>query len=366
MVFLLSQYNYPGNDSGGMGTNPYGSPYGGTPYSPRKSFFQRVKDYFLCDKYIVLSATVTVIGLSVILYQFMSMIYSFVLRGVPGLLERYTNDYMFSTVIEMCYTVVCVGGSFAVGYILMKKMGLSDKSLDFSAPYSYSDSVLLIVAGLGICFIGNLVTNFFVTAMSSLGFQFASYNYALTAPVNLPKNAFEFICMTFHSAVLPAVFEEFAFRGVVMQPLRKYGDFFAITFSAVLFGLIHGNMTQMPFAIIAGIAIGYASIVSGSLWTGVIIHFLNNFLSLMNSFAREMLSDSGIMLFSLIVVYGTIFVGILALGMYVFVNPDFLHLRHGKYGKHKKSRLLAVSTLIPTMTIAVIWMLVSLSQDIYF
>lgn len=361
----MSQYNYPGNETGGEG-NPYGYPYGNSPYPPRKSFLQRIKDYFLCDKYIVLSATVTVIGLCVILYQFLAMAYSLVLRSVPALLDRYTNDYMFSTVIEMFYTVICVGGSFGAGYLFMKKMGLSEKSLPFSSPYSGSDSVLLVVAGLGLCFFGNIVTNFFVTAMSSLGFEFASYNYALTVPVNLPENAFEFICMAVHSAVLPAVFEEFAFRGVVMQPLRKYGDWFAIFFSAVLFGLIHGNMTQFPFAVIAGVALGYVAVVSGSLWTGVIVHFLNNFLSLMNNFARETLSDSAMMLFSFIAVYGTVFVGAAVLGMYVFRNPDFLRLRPGKYGKHRKKKLAAISVFMPTMAIAILWMLISLAKDIYF
>lgn len=361
----MSQYN-PYENGGGREPGYYGSPYGEPSYSPKKSFFQKVKEYFLCDRYIVLSAMITVIGLCVILYRFLSMVYSYVLHSVPELLERYSNDYMFANVTEMFYTVVCVGGSFAVGYIFMKKMGLISKPFPFSAPYSYSDAVLLTVAGLGICFAGNLVTNLFVNAMSAMGFSFASYEYALTASVNLPKNVFEFICMTVHSAVLPAVFEEFAFRGVVMQPLRKYGDAFAIIFSAVLFGLVHGNMTQMPFAVIAGIAMGYASVVTGSLWTGVIIHFFNNFLSLMNSFAREILSDSSMILFSVIIVYGTIFVGILALGMYVFKNPSFLRLRPGKYGKHKKARLFNISVLIPSMAIALIWLLIDLSQDIYF
>ncbi len=365
MVFLLSQYDNYGSDND-FGNGPYGYPYGDYPYTPKKSLFSKIKDYFLCDRYVKLSATVTVIGLAIILYQLAAMVYSYLLRGVPPILDRYTNDYMFATVIEMTYTVCCVGGSFAVGYILMKKMGLTDRALPFGTPYCVSDSVLVIVAGLGICFAGNIVTNFFVTSMSSLGFEFYSYNYALTAPVNLPQNAFEFICMMVHTAVLPAVFEEFAFRGVIMQPLRKYGDYFAITVSAVAFGLIHGNMTQMPFAIIAGIVLGYSSIVTGSMWTGVIIHFFNNFLSLLNSFARESLSEAGVMLFSLITVYGTIIVGAAALGMYVYKNPHFLRLRRGNYGKHKKSRLLLTVLLVPSMTIALIWMLSALFQDIYF
>ena len=63
--------------------------------------------------------------------------------------------------------------------------------------------------------------------------------------------------------------EEFAMRGVVMQSLRKYGDWFAIIMSSLVLALVHGNMVQIPFAFIAGIAIGYAVTVTGSMWTGV-------------------------------------------------------------------------------------------------
>lgn len=66
-------------------------------------------------------------------------------------------------------------------------------------------------------------------------------------------------------------------RGTVMQPLRKYGDGFAIVVSSIVFAIIHGNLVQAPFALIAGLAIGYAVCLTNSLWTGVLIHFANNF-----------------------------------------------------------------------------------------
>ena len=65
-------------------------------------------------------------------------------------------------------------------------------------------------------------------------------------------------------------------RGVVMQPLRKFGDRFAIVASAVLFAILHGNMVQIPFAFVAGLALGYFAIVTNSIWTSVVIHSLNN------------------------------------------------------------------------------------------
>ncbi len=350
----MADYTNPGG-------YPYGMPHG---YENKKDIKQRIKDYFLSGRYISLTAVMSVTGLGLVLYLVFSMLYSFILRGIPSVLERYLNDYMFSTVTEMLYTLVCVGGSFAAVYFILKKMGMYNGALPFSSPYNKSEALILVVAGTGICFVGNLATNFFVSAMSAVGVEFASYSFALTASHELPQNIFEFLCMVLHTAVFPAVFEEFAFRGVVMQPLRKYGDWFAIFVSAFLFGLVHGNMTQMPFAIIAGVSLGYCSTVTGSLWTGVIIHFFNNFLSLINSFAKEMLGKGETMLFSLIIVYGTILVGIVALAFYIYGNPDFLRLRPGIYGRHKIGRLAAICTLVPSMTIALIWLFVNLASDI--
>jgi membrane protease YdiL (CAAX protease family) len=96
-------------------------------------------------------------------------------------------------------------------------------------------------------------------------------------------------------SVTPALVEEFALRGVVMQPLRKFGDRFAIIISGAIFALLHGNATQALFAFIVGITIGYFVIATGSIWTGVAIHFANNFFSavfsLISSKSESVASD---------------------------------------------------------------------------
>lgn len=78
-------------------------------------------------------------------------------------------------------------------------------------------------------------------------------------------------------AVIPALFEEFAFRGIFMGLLRKrFSTSAAIIVSAAGFGLIHGNFAQMPFAFLMGLILGYLYAVSGSLWVPMLVHFLNN------------------------------------------------------------------------------------------
>ena len=81
--------------------------------------------------------------------------------------------------------------------------------------------------------------------------------------------------------LLPALLEEMVFRGVVMQSLRRYGDTFALIVSSLLFMCIHGNFAQAPNALLMGIAIGYFVLRTGSIWTGVLIHFVNNLLVVM-------------------------------------------------------------------------------------
>ena len=65
----------------------------------------------------------------------------------------------------------------------------------------------------------------------------------------------------------------------ILQSLRKYGNWFAILSSAFAFGIFHGTPTQIPFAFLCGLFIGYAVIATESIWTGVIIHAIVNGIS---------------------------------------------------------------------------------------
>lgn len=106
-------------------------------------------------------------------------------------------------------------------------------------------------------------------------------------------------------------------RGVVMQPLRKYGDWFAILTSAFVFALMHGNLVQAPFAFIAGIGLGYAVIASGSLWTGILIHLLNNSISVIQTIAIAYLPEGKAAIVSAILIGVVIAAGAAALLVYL-------------------------------------------------
>ena len=91
------------------------------------------------------------------------------------------------------------------------------------------------------------------------------------------------------TAILPALVEEMVFRGYILGALRPQGDGLAIVFSAVFFGLLHGNLLQIPFAFILGLIFGYLTVQTGSIWPAVLLHFLNNALSVALQYAGQFL-----------------------------------------------------------------------------
>jgi membrane protease YdiL (CAAX protease family) len=103
------------------------------------------------------------------------------------------------------------------------------------------------------------------------------FGIALGTPVYAtPVGAVSVALYLLRIVLLPAVLEELFFRGVVMQSLRRFGDSFALICSSVLFGFAHLNAAQGVSAFFVALAIGFFVLRTGSILTGVIIHFANN------------------------------------------------------------------------------------------
>lgn len=83
-------------------------------------------------------------------------------------------------------------------------------------------------------------------------------------------------------AVLPAVCEEMLFRGFILSSLEgksKKSKVFAVVMTGILFGIMHLNFIRIIPISILGIAMTYCVIKSDSILVGMLIHFINNGLS---------------------------------------------------------------------------------------
>ena len=82
--------------------------------------------------------------------------------------------------------------------------------------------------------------------------------------------------MFFFVAVTAPVFEELIFRKLLLVPLRRHGDWFAIIVTALIFGFYHGNFDQMPYAFVVGMFFALLAVNTNSVIPSMILHVLNN------------------------------------------------------------------------------------------
>lgn len=100
-----------------------------------------------------------------------------------------------------------------------------------------------------------------------------------TASTFLTEGAFGENSLLFISiAVLlaPAI-EEMLFRKILIDRIRKYGNVTAILLSGIMFGLFHGNFTQVFYAALLGILFAYIYVKTGNILYTIGLHIMVNF-----------------------------------------------------------------------------------------
>ncbi|WP_314312025.1 CPBP family intramembrane glutamic endopeptidase [Hoylesella saccharolytica] len=80
--------------------------------------------------------------------------------------------------------------------------------------------------------------------------------------------------------ILAPLAEEMVFRGAILRTLLNYFNgrmyWVPIIVSALLFGLVHGNMAQLLNAFLIGILLGWMYYRTESIVPGVVLHWVNN------------------------------------------------------------------------------------------
>lgn len=76
--------------------------------------------------------------------------------------------------------------------------------------------------------------------------------------------------------VIGPILEEIMFRKLMLDRIRCYGEKTAIIFSALCFGLFHGNLTQFLYAGCVGLFLGYVYCKTGKVLYTMIMHMLLN------------------------------------------------------------------------------------------
>jgi len=137
---------------------------------------------------------------------------------------------------------------------------------------SVPEAMLIVLMALSSSFIASALNSIVIYFMEKIG------------PVELntvpaAKSPREFWLQVFVIAFLPAVCEEFFFRGVILNSYQSLGVKNSIFVSSFYFALIHFDPCNFLGPFFLGILIAWYCYRTGSIIAGSIAHFTNNFLS---------------------------------------------------------------------------------------
>ena len=207
----------------------------------------------------------------------------------------------------------------------------------------------IVFGGIGICMIAQLMSVILSINFSIFGFDIedaVSMEYG-TTPVDLLMNT---ICVAF----VPALVEELAYRGAVLGILKKYDTDVAIIGSAFLFGMLHGNLAQIPFAFVVGLVLAYVRTKTNSMLPNILIHFSNNFYAvlvttLMQDATSDIMNmiDVGLMIILVAAAFFSIY--------YLSKNhPDFFTLNDKRCVLSNKEKFRAFFTSSPVIACTIL------------
>lgn len=208
------------------------------------------------------------------------MIIIFASRGAESILFALTADlfegmdstleYVIETVVSFLFLYII---PMACSIALLKPKGMCGKV--YKRPEFFINAMGTFPALYGL----SIFTNFLTMLVSQLFQNTDLYKSFNTVNDLKPDSVLNACILLFQLVVIAPIFEEFWFRGIVLEALRPYGNGFAILVSGILFGLTHANFNQFFYAAVLGIGLGYIAVSTKSILTTTLMHAMFNSIS---------------------------------------------------------------------------------------
>lgn len=213
--------------------------------------------------------------------------------GIVQVVFASVNTTLSDNVTDITYTLVsqclCMG---LVPFLLTlwlkpcskgeSKVKSLFRDFGYRRPLSKKCWWLLFPTCISLYLLTSLVARVWSLFLLVIGFKNPTFGgYLFTKPWDLPL-------WIFVVGVLPAIFEEFTHRGLLLDMLEDRGNEWEMIFiSALLFGGMHTNINQFGYAFVGGIVMGFITVRTGSIYFSMAAHFFTNFMSVMSSYASQ-------------------------------------------------------------------------------
>ena len=171
--------------------------------------------------------------------------------------------------LQSLYMNLAFVGIFIWYFKYMKKQDVLNKPNKSTLKYF----AVCLVVGIISMFLLSGTLNYFNLILDKLKLSPANPNIPLNSTL-------DYILCLISLAVIPAVCEELLFRGVFINCLKHKGQIFAIVASSIMFSIFHFSLLQLIYPICFGLILGIIYLRTRNIIFPIIIHFINNALSL--------------------------------------------------------------------------------------
>lgn len=212
------------------------------------------------------------------------LVLSIGLQNIAGIIYSKCSDIpltvnsIWNIILSFCPMYLI---ALPIYLLISKKMKVSPPKKQKLLP---TDFLTYLCIGIGAMLVGNLITMLFVAAVGS------------TTGVDVSNDTLQTMMFSDNSKVMvlialfgAPIVEEMLFRKVFIDRVRKYGDGTAIVLSGVLFGLFHGNFSQVFYAALLGCMLAFVYVKTGNVLYTMALHLCINFFG--GAVATLLLSD---------------------------------------------------------------------------
>jgi membrane protease YdiL (CAAX protease family) len=128
--------------------------------------------------------------------------------------------------------------------------------------------LIAVLLQAGLFALGDL-NGYFLEFLERFGYK--------NTPIELPSlDGAKVVGVLVVVALLPALFEELIFRGILLKGLRSFPVWAAALLCGGLFSIFHMNPAQTLYQFCCGVAFAYVAVRSGSILPTMLMHLLNN------------------------------------------------------------------------------------------
>ncbi len=191
-----------------------------------------------------------------------ALIHALVSEFAPGIIE--TDWYMWTLSSVSLYLI-------AIPIMLL--MAGRDKTA--AAPevhkLKFTHWTVLLLMCFGLMMVGNYVGNYLMMIVAGIKGEVVENTIATVV-----ENSSWWINALVTVIVAP-ILEELVFRKLMIDRLGGFGEKTVMIFSALMFGLFHGNFYQFFYAFLLGMLFAYVYIRTGKIWYTIALHMVINF-----------------------------------------------------------------------------------------